>query len=630
MKKITFLMIAAGLAVSATAINKKAEVAQRSNFTPVSELQLPKLQPGFAKQAFTMESLVKASKKSPNKVNESYPDSIYPYFLPQDNYMRIGMTEGGGSISGAGFASSYGTLTFYNNSMRCESHRWIYSDLMDFTWDEVEWDEKESSDYDLTITPKVGYQCMGPYLEGFRGNLSALYENPTEKIMFGGGALLYGYGASLEEPCGLTFYHNFGMANPEGYSGSVVQKYVYCIEKRPTNYTRYGASTQWVSTLQNRDGIGLEINVDAETGVNDTIRHEIKNVGLQNFMVKLPKPESTYVFSRAWAWMGGTVNEDTELVSYIYPIDEEGNVLEEQPIAQGAAALQKGSIDLRTTGCVVFNYEKLDEDGDPVLGDIYVDGPVAITIEGFAGNDALSELYMVSGYAGPFNVNAAYDANDEGTLKSFLPTPQLYVTLTYDRDGEAQSITTYDSGWYYFDQTLIDENDPDSGMVNPDAISPYYMAQFFLDAKFPYIYAESGEKSVDFELEGGETEIMLSAYYYNIKACLESFDGDIDSGYEMSVPEWVDVTIGDSDGDTGLTPMTISVDATDSPRNGVITIEGLGATFSLPVNQGESGVATISLEKGAEYYDLMGRKVASPDKGIYIKKNGKTSTKVIF
>ncbi|MDE6633127.1 MAG: hypothetical protein K2K23_09035, partial [Muribaculaceae bacterium] len=69
----------------------------------------------------------------------------------------------------------------------------------------------------------------------------------------------------------------------------------------------------------------------------------------------------------------------------------------------------------------------------------------------------------------------------------------------------------------------------------------------------------------------------------------------------------------------------------DTDRTGIVSIEGLGASFSLKVIQGEGdAVSTIVIDKNAEYFDLQGRRVANPEKGIYIKKTGNKAEKVLF
>ena len=73
-------------------------------------------------------------------------------------------------------------------------------------------------------------------------------------------------------------------------------------------------------------------------------------------------------------------------------------------------------------------------------------------------------------------------------------------------------------------------------------------------------------------------------------------------------------------------PCSIEITQTDNPDN----------TFSFDINMifdpdHEAGIEkTIEEVNEAIYYDLQGRLVSQPSKGIYLRKNGKKTTKIIF
>ena len=70
----------------------------------------------------------------------------------------------------------------------------------------------------------------------------------------------------------------------------------------------------------------------------------------------------------------------------------------------------------------------------------------------------------------------------------------------------------------------------------------------------------------------------------------------------------------------------------DADRTCVVKISIPAATYTVTFRQGtnNNAVEIVGVDGNAQYFDLQGRRVANPDKGIYIKKSGNKATKVIL
>lgn len=71
---------------------------------------------------------------------------------------------------------------------------------------------------------------------------------------------------------------------------------------------------------------------------------------------------------------------------------------------------------------------------------------------------------------------------------------------------------------------------------------------------------------------------------------------------------------------------------TDENRTCVVRISIPAASYEITFLQGSNNnaVEIVGVDKATEYFDLQGRRVANPDKGIYIKKAGNKTEKVIL
>ncbi len=586
MKKIYFFLSAACVAMTASAVQKEMAVAPSS---PVKAkiAKAVKSEAGVEMAKAHFSSDAKAS-----QMGTRAGESAVAFFRPADNVMSFSMSPAGSYYSLLGFSSSYGTVDFINYSAGMNSYKWVYSELNDYVVEGEErvWNEKTATSLDLSIKSGIG-SFPAPYLYGTPAAGGNEIEASTEirHIYCGGGAdyWLNNPDADEMDACGVTFYQNTGLVNGRS-NGSTCNPNSYSPNQDgfdENGVCTYGNSA-WKSTLESAWFRGAEVT----------------DIKFNNFTVVQPKPVSTYFMTRGWIWMQVGAKAATMLTSYIYPIDEEG-MLAEMPIAVGYASIPNGGTEM-----VVFYYVPLNEDGDEIEDVVYIDSAVAITIEGFVGNDAITEVTPVCGYY-PFNYND-YSAGNYDVCK----TEDLYLNFDVTANDQVyKDCLVYNLGLYGFG-------------TDPNMCTSLAYAQFATDATYAYIHSVDGVYEVNIPAAGGQVETEVEALYYNIQAGLE------EGWYVLDAPEWLSVEVSSFDPMTGNTTLTIAAAASEEGRSGYVTIEGLGATYSLNVVQGDGGnaVNVVVADKNAEYYDLQGRRVANPDKGIYVKKTGNKAEKVVF
>ena len=596
MKNFYILLSAACVAVSANAAGKDmvTPVKMQVNANSVNMANSPVK---FTKTAGTHNAvlnsngMVKAGAKAPT-------NGEYAYYRAEPSAMALGLSTNGYGYQKItfGFLSSNAPVTFYNYSTGVKAFEWNYADVNDFeqVGQSIEWNFKTSDAQDLVVNTTVGEMASPELYVTYDSGTEGMYTRDylVEYICGGSGNFWFGED-ELGGEQGVTFYQNCGMVSPQDRAFAYTYKTSYDI----TDKKNYNANGVYVGKDDTRN---WQATFDA--------RYEttVQNLAIDNFTFIQPTPASPYMITKGWNLLQVTAKSATQLTSYIYPIDEEGYITD-TAIAQGFASISKGDNPI-----VVFEYVALNEDGDETEEDIFIDSAVAVTVEGFAGNNAISSMSPSSGYY-PFSYTSYSGGNYD-----ICPDATMYIQFSMDVNGENVTTLAYDNGLYYFDQA--DKN------RDEDTLSLLSYGTFFFDATYPFIYAPNGEKSLNIPLAGGECEVDVNALYYNISALLEMGE------YTLTAPEWLTVTFGQSSQQTGITTMTVVADACEAPgRSGVITLEGLGAKFNLEVVQGEGGAVNVVVADGdSQYFDLAGRRVANPDKGIYIKKAGNKAEKVVF
>lgn len=578
-------MSAACVAVSAFAVENQKVAPVKRNIA-VGEAVQKSADPVKAVEV----AEIKASDVS-KRIMKVGENTGFVNFMPADNLMSIGMNPEGSAYRGLGFASSYGSLDFYNLSTNVDSCEWNYADLNDYEIvdEQYVWNIKTSKAENLSIKSGIG-EVMVPELNAKIAGSEVQYGLPvTQEYLCGGSSRYWMFVDDNGDVFGLTFYQNVGLKNGSGYNGGSTYKVSY--QPGAEGYNENGVYVN----PENKNNWEAAISKKYPDST-------VTNLKLNNFSIIQPKPASTYFITEGWIWMNVTATAATQLISYIYPITEEG--LSENPIAIGYASIAEGESDMPR-----FEYYPLNEDGDEVEGETFIDTAVLITIEGFAGNELITDVTPVSGYY-PFS----YEEYSSGNYDIMKGT-DILLNISFEVDGEPVTSLVEDTGLYFY-----------GGKDDNDTVSSLSYAMFMTDATYAFIIAANGEETVNIASTGGSVDVDIDALYYNVAGLME------EGVYEVSAPEWLNVSFSQPNEETYLTTMTVSAEASEEGRTGIVSIEGLGATFSLTVVQGDGGnaVNVVVSDKNAEYFDLAGRRVANPEKGIYIKKSGNKAEKVIF
>lgn len=578
-------MSAACVAVSAFAVENQKVAPVKRNIA-VGEAVQKSADPVKAVEV----AEIKASDVS-KRIMKVGENTGFVNFMPADNLMSIGMNPEGSAYRGLGFASSYGSLDFYNLSTNVDSCEWNYADLNDYEIVDKQyvWNIKTSKAENLSIKSGIG-EVMVPELNAKIAGSEVQYGLPvTQEYLCGGSSRYWMFVDDNGDVFGLTFYQNVGLKNGSGHSGGLTYKVSY--QPGAEGYNENGVYVN----PENKNNWEAAISKKYPDST-------VTNLKLNNFSIIQPKPASTYFITEGWIWMNVTATAATQLISYIYPITEEG--LSENPIAIGYASIAEGESDMPR-----FEYYPLNEDGDEVEGETFIDTAVLITIEGFAGNELITDVTPVSGYY-PFS----YEEYSSGNYDIMKGT-DILLNISFEVDGEPVTSLVEDTGLYFY-----------GGEDDNDTVSSLSYAMFMTDATYAFIIAANGEETVNIASTGGSVDVDIDALYYNVAGFME------EGVYEVSAPEWLNVSFSQPNEETYLTTMTVSAEASEEGRTGIVSIEGLGATFSLTVVQGDGGnaVNVVVSDKNAEYFDLAGRRVANPEKGIYIKKSGNKAEKVIF
>lgn len=585
MKKFYLLLSVALLATTASAVEK--EMTTRSSDLASSPQSL------MVNSQFKLTDAVAymADKNSQSKLAKKAPDQSfsYTYFRAADNVMALGYsTQGYGYSAPFGFKPVQGDYIFNNYSTNVKSNLWNYS------WyvggEEAPY---ESSDTDLVIESQIAEMLAPTLTTTYNSGAVDTYSIPAAEYLAGASAGFWGFNQdNAGGEWGLTFYQNSFYKYNNQSSGFYTSK---------TSYSPYeeGYNANGVY-IDNSNGRGRDWQSLMEKRFEG---QSVTNLALQNFTYINPKPISPYFMTKGWINANISLNGETQLVSYIYPIDDEG-VISEDPIAIGYAAVSNSTV------MPTFDYFPLNEDGDEVDGVVLIDSSVAITVEGFLGNEAVVEISPVSGL-----YPISYDAYASGNY-DICKEPTLYVRFSMDVDGEYTEVLTYDNGFYTLDTKGVDQ----------DTLSLLAYGMYICDATYSYVMTANGTNSFNVPESGADVDVDFDSYYYMTANALDN--GLI----EIVTPEWITYEFNAPDQETGISSIKFHVAASQEGRTGVVNINSFGAVCDLTFVQGDGGtsVEVVKAENGVDYFDLTGRRVANPEKGIYVKVSGNKSEKVVL
>ena len=338
--------------------------------------------------------------------------------------------------------------------------------------------------------------------------------------------------------------------------------------------------------------------------------------------VRFEKPDKPYLLNNIqWYYFStGPIPKDIPLKAYVFKTekpneeytDGKGGVLEGASLKELIAYSESvvPATDTPADGAIVFTFKEVD----PVTGaetdlSLEIEDDIIIMVTGFNENLGNGEA-----------ITSVMSLNmlDEG----------------YGNLGFVGYVEETETGFSKY------------GLLSLKSMFGFNTVPgIFADVSYPWIFSSDGVDEVHLPNAGTTTADFQGLEYYLIMvSSSDTSDFEITYNGEEEC-DWVSLTniidISDIDPNTGEEVFTgisqISLAASPNPENisrtCVVKVSIPAASFELTIRQGteNNAVEVVGVDaKGAVYYDLSGRRVVNPEKGIYIKKNGNKSEKVVF
>lgn len=571
MKKI-YAMLAASLVVGTSA------VAAVTSPEVVNKLQ-------FAKQNLNEIKTVKQSMAVPyQQFSTRATDSVGDVTVksPVLNFSMGYSPSGYRYTNPIGFLPSFGTVKFTASAALAQSYEW--------TWNN-------------------GFKEDNPGYKSFSANtaVNEITLNPGDIIKDLTVTAKNGEATTVGTPY-ASIYLNGCSPSYYGYKmgdGTVAGLHMYPCAPGGTyvSYMAYTTNAQFKANFDSITGSFKEWADVLADGTKGSKPADFTNIKIKNYSHIIPAQSSAYFFNEMYSWFRYAASEATTVEGHIYEVIN--NQIQSKPIARLSAKIEAAT---EPTGeFFTFEVIPVDADGDDVEGDLIIDNKaICICIENFDENKAINTLIPIYG---------ANNTYPKGTSSPYFRNS--YVSLEYTYGGETKGMLTTCPYNYY-------QDDAKTTLWAPCNY------EWSINAVFPYVLNEEGKRdfNVTVPAAGGDANINVSALYFNLKSLLESglMEAESDS-------EWLTFSVGVASTETYLAPITVTATALPqgtASRKGNIKFTGQAQDFTVTVTQGASGIADITVEGNAKYFDLQGRQInGNPEKGVYLVKNGNKVTKVI-
>ena len=378
-------------------------------------------------------------------------------------------------------------------------------------------------------------------------------------------------------------------------------------------------------SLDNQEAEGLSpVNgLDVYEGMNPIygMLMGTNSNGYNASAVRFEKPEKPYLLNNIqWHYMStGAVPNNVPLRAYVFKTDKadeeysdgQGNVIEGASLGEFLAYSESfvPATDGYTEDVVTFTFkEKNPVTGAETEYSLEIDDDIIIMVTGYdvnLGNGQAITSFM------------SLDFLDEG----------------YGNLGFIGYVDESETGFSNYGLLSF------KSMMRLNTV-PGILA----DVTYPWIFAANEEKDVHLPNFGTTTAETQGLDYYLITiSSTDTSDFEITFNGEEEC-DWLEVTslidISDID-DAGNEVFTgvsqISFAASPNPENidrtCVVKISIPAASYEITFRQGtnNNAVEVVGVDSNSTvYYDLSGRRVVNPEKGIYIKKSGDKSEKVVF
>lgn len=573
--------------------------------TPKEAVHFPKQQYQFGEMSrqFSDFDVVKKSgvqlmKKSAIRKAEEQDPMKVKYAIPEGT-MSIGMSQSGSyALHTYRLNPAYTPVTFTNLSTGAKEFEWEYwgqnyeYDME--TGEVVDADYQYSDTEDLTISYNGLARVQAPTLyavgeDGSDDSYSANY--PYTDYKFGGSNTLMfsdGKGGSYAEEMGVMTDLNTLRLMVQDNENGVPQE-------NATAYMYY-----WPNLGYDPSDEDADPETGIETQLLDYIYDEVlgeenhtSTIKFAGFGAKFPQPAANYSISQLWMRFYYQSKKNTVVECKLYRLDEDGYPTGDV-VASGSTTVKR--VLEPTGGTLVFDLSSVDEDGLETDDPIVIDFPCIAMLE-----FNIDDFKMLTPIAGNYDTA---DRADEPTRNNTI--------LVYAND----ELVSFDMPWIWTFQ---------------DGSGYMFVNNWccMIDASYNFFVEESGSLEKTVPVEGGEVVFNIDCNY-NLAYFFQ------ENMVYTNAPDDIIITDLVNDEDTGYQVMTVEV--TPLPEGEIgrdIYIEFDEALMSgcpnyLTIHQGESGVNVITTSGDVKYFDLAGRQVANPEKGLYIKVEGNKAQKVIL
>lgn len=338
--------------------------------------------------------------------------------------------------------------------------------------------------------------------------------------------------------------------------------------------------------------------------------------GFNAMATRFEKPDSPYLLNAVeWFYFSsGPIPANIPLTAYVFK-----TASDDAEYSNGFLGAELGDLiavsdsfipssDDIAEGCVRFEFKEKN----PVTG---AETGVSLEIE-----DDI--IIVVTGYdANPGNGTWISTVASTDTIDEGYGNLGFFGALDFAEDGTLQY-------FLYAIESVFD------GLVGNTTLG------VLADVSYPWLIPYFYEQEKDIWLPNdGETTEEVQGLEYNLLLMSTSETADFEVTFNGEEEcDWLAITdvydqIEDEEftGVVGLA-FTAAPNPEDVDRTCVVKISIPAASYTVTFRQGtnNNAVEIVGVDGNAQYFDLQGRRVANPDKGIYIKKSGNKATKVIF
>lgn len=380
-----------------------------------------------------------------------------------------------------------------------------------------------------------------------------------------------------------------------------------------------------------RSGLSFFTGAEVYPGMNEEhgCWFGTNNSGINAMATRFEKPDQPYLLNGVYFYyqFGNDIPKDLPVKAYVFKTANdakvedlgEGKTIEEAELGELLAVSEsfiKATVASDENFEAVAKFEFVEK--NPVTGaenaySLEIDDDIIIVVTGF--NQDLGNGGYITSFISP-------DTYDEG----------------YGNLGFLGSLEETEDGSISYRLTAIK-----NFFVNPLHNT---VGGVFADVSYPWLKEYYLEQPTEVKLANdGETteEVQGLSYVLPLMSTSETSDFAITFDGEEEC-DWLEITAAEDEYDknaegedefTGLTVLefTAKPNPNDESRVSHVKISIPAASFEITFLQGsqaQGAVDSITIDGAAKYYDLSGRRVVNPEKGLYIKVSGDKAEKVVL